>query len=440
MAHLAGGAERGLRPTCVGARAGAAARAPRGRAAPRLWRHRAGVEQSVAVDLRTAGLALKSNRLMTLDGKPVDNEWRGISGFYRTADDRWIQLHCNYPHHRDGVLARLRCTDDRAAVATAVAARAAADLEDLLVAESLPVAMVRNNEEWAAHPQSAAVAGLPLLDITRIGDAPLEPLRGGDRPLAGIKALDLTRVLAGPVAARTLAEHGATVMTVAGPHLPAIEEQIMDTGHGKLATHIDLRETAGRETLDNLIRNADIFSQAYRPGTLSRRGLSPERVAKLRPGIVYVDLCAWSHAGPWAPRRGFDSLVQSASAIAHEQGNATKPDHLPGQALDYISGYLGAFGAMTALLRRAEHGGSWLVRLSLAQTGRWISSLGRLPGTGALATPAITIDDIPQLMQISDTAWGRLGYMMPVAQLSATPGCWDRPVAPLGSHPPVWPN
>ena len=409
--------------------AGAAAIAAAGLAAAKLWRLRGGAGQGVAVDLRAAGVAMKSNRMLTLDGTPVDNDWRGISGFYRAGDGRWVQFHCNYPHHRD-------------AVAAAVVGRSAAWLEDAMTGRGLPVAMARSPQEWAGHAQAAAVAGLPLLEITRLGEAPPEPLPApgpaGDRPLAGLRALDLTRVLAGPVTGRTLAEHGAEVLTVSGAHLPYIEEQVMDTGHGKRSAHLDLRTPEGREGLRALVQGADVFTQAYRPGTLAGRGFSPAEAAALRPGIVYVDLSAWGHAGPWAQHRGFDSLVQSASGLAVEHGGGDAPKHLPGQALDYVTGYLGAFGAMTALARRTAEGGSWLVRLALARTGRWIDGLGRLDGPDARGGPDPGMDDIADLVQESDTPWGRLRHMAPVARLSATPGRWARPAVPPGTHPPAW--
>ena len=175
--------------------------------------------------------------------------------------------------------------------------------------------MVRTMDEWAKHPQAIAIAGLPLMEIIKLGDSPPEPLRKGDRPLSGIRVLDLTRVLAGPTCARTLAEHGADVLKITGAHLPSMGRQEFDTGHGKLSAHLDLREEKDMETLRGLVRETDVFSQGYRPGTLGKRGFSPEALAQLRPGIVFVSLCAFSHVGPWASRRGFDTVVQTVSGI-----------------------------------------------------------------------------------------------------------------------------
>src|SRR3989440_6015683 len=174
--------------------------------------------------------------------------------------------------------------------------------------------------EWAQHPQPAAIASLPLMEIIKIGDSPPEDLPAGNRPLSGVRVLDLTRVLAGPTCARTLAEHGADVLKITAPHLPNLGHQEFDTGHGKLSAHLDLREPRDVEILHGLVCEADVFSQGYRPGTLGNRGLSPEELAAVRPGLVYVSLCAFSHTGPWASRRGFDTVVQNVSGITTRQG------------------------------------------------------------------------------------------------------------------------
>jgi CoA-transferase family III len=183
-------------------------------------------------------------------------------------------------------------------------------------------------------------------------------------------------VLAGPTCARTLAEHGADVLKITGAHLPDSGSSELDTGIGKLSAHLDLRTAAGVETLRSLLREADVFSQSYRPGALAARGFSPAQAAKLRPGIVYVTLSAWGTEGPWRDRRGFDSIVQTVSGMAYAQGGQ-KPKLMPVSANDYVSGYLMAYGAMVALARRAREGGSWLVRGSLARTGRTEETPGR---------------------------------------------------------------
>src|SRR5207248_1668635 len=292
---------------------------------------------------------------------------------------------------------------------------------------------------------AAAIAPLPLMEIVKIGDSRPEPLPDGDRPLSGIRVLDLTRVLAGPTCARTLAEHGADVLKITAAHLPNLGYQEYDTGHGKLSAHLDLRQPKDVETLRGLVREADVFSQGYRPGTLGNRGFSPEALAQLRPGIVCVSLCAFSHVGPWASRRGFDTVVQTVSGITSRQGELFPgaqlgPQFYPVSAIDYLTGYLMAFGAIVALGRRAREGGSWLVRISLAQTGRWLVGRGEVPVNELKDVPAeFTADELARWSTESHAPAGTLRHLKPTVQLSETPPHWARPSVPLGYNEPVWP-
>jgi crotonobetainyl-CoA:carnitine CoA-transferase CaiB-like acyl-CoA transferase len=255
-----------------------------------------------------------------------------------------------------------------------------------------------------------------------------------------VRVLDLTRVIAGPVCGRTLAVHGADVLAVTAAHLPQMMPLAMDNGRGKLSTFIDLRDASGRETLGKLARDADIFVQGYRPGAVRRNGFGPEEAARLRPGIVYVSLCAYGHEGPWANRRGFDSLVQNANGINHAEAEAAaakQPKPLPCQALDHAAGFLMAFGAMTALARRVTVGGSWHVRVSLAQTGHWVRGLGRVEN--GLAYPDPGPDAVQDRLEESDSGFGRLTTVKHAATMSETPPRWARPSVPLGTHPAEWP-
>ena len=416
----------------------AASIAAAGLAAAELWRLRSGRRQHVAVDARAAAAAFRSERYLRVDGRTPPGAWHPVSGFYRAGDERWIQLHCNFPHHREGALRVLGCDGIRDAVTAAVAKRKAAELEDGLAAAGLCAGMVRAPAEWQQHPQARAVATLPLFEIVRIGDAPAEAAGRGERPLSGVRVLDLTRVIAGPVCGRTPAGHGANVLLVTAEHLPAIEVHLMDGGFGKRSARLDLRRADHLEQLRVLMRHADVVCQSYRPGALAARGLSPEDLARLRPGIVYVTLSAYGHVGPWRERRGFDSLVQSVSGIAHEGGVAAGTDgprHLPAQALDHATGYLAAFGAMVALARRAREGGSYLVRVSLAQTGRWLDRLGRVAGHGV---PDPRVEDVEAFLQTTATPFGVLRHVSPAPILSETPASWARPSVPLGTHAPEW--
>lgn len=410
-------------------------------AAAELWRLRAGRQQSVTVPMRDAAIEFRSEQYMRVDGQKAAELWDKIAGLYRCGDGRFVRLHTNFPHHRDGVLKLLGCDYSREAVQKALDGWQAEAFENAAADAGLVVTATRSFAEWDAYPQGQAIASLPLLSIERIGDAPPQALPPGDRPLSGIRVLDLTRIIAGPVCGRTLAAHGADVMLVTSAHLPAIDTLVIDSGRGKLSTRIDLRGADGRATLEALLRDADIFVQGYRPGGLEALGFGPADAARLRPGIVYVTLTAYSHLGPWAGRRGFDSLTQNANGIniAEAQAdNRAEPRPLPCQALDHASGYLMAFAAMAALRRRATEGGSWHVRVSLAQTGQWIRHLGRVEG--GLACPNPGFDDVRDRLEESASGFGRLTAVRHAAVLSETPARWARPTVPLGTHAPVWPE
>jgi len=413
--------------------AGAASLAAVGLAAAELWALRTGRRQSVAVDLRAAAASLRSGYYLRIDGKPPPAPWDPMSGFYPVRDGRWVSIHCNFPHHRAAALQVLGTAEDRAKANEASRTRDGQALEDAIHAAGGCAGLARHAAEWDAHPHAAAVATQPLLEILRIGDAPPLPLPQGGRPLAGVRVLDLTRVLAGPTCARTLAEHGADVLKITAAHLPDSGAIEIDTGLGKLAAHLDLRSAQGVETLRGLLSSADVFSQSYRPGALAGRGFSPEEAAKLRPGIVYVSLNAWGQTGPWKNRRGFDSIVQTVSGMAHASGDGATPRLMPCSAIDYVSGYLMAYGAMVALARRAREGGSWLVRVGLARTGKWIVDRGTVDGGAAQAPEA------PGLVMETQSPAGLITHLKPVVQLSETPARWERPPVPLGHHRPEWP-
>ena len=411
-----------------------------------LWELRTRRRQEIAVDTRQATASLRSGRYMRMDGVPVSTERNTIMGVYPAKNGRWSYLHCNFPNHRATALSVLGVPEDREAVRKAVTHWDALELEEAIIAANGAGGMVRTMEEWGQHPQAVAIASLPLMEIIKIGDSPPEKLPDGDRPLSGIRVLDLTRVLAGPTCARTLAEHGADVLKITGAHLPNIGHQEYDTGHGKLSAHLDLREQKDLDTLRGLVRVVDVFSQGYRPGTLGQRGLSPEELAQLRPGIVYISLSAFGHVGPWASRRGFDTVVQTVSGITSRQGemfpgDAPGPQFYPVSAIDYLTGYLMAFGALVALARRVREGGSWLVRISLAQTGHWLVGRGQVPDVELKDVPMeFTSKELEQWTTASDTPVGRLHHLAPVVSFSETPPRWDRPSVPLGHNKPVWPE
>jgi crotonobetainyl-CoA:carnitine CoA-transferase CaiB-like acyl-CoA transferase len=420
--------------------AGAAALAATGVAAADLWSLRTGrPRQRITVDVRATAASLRSSRYLRVDGKPPPEVWDPMSGFYPVAGGRWLSIHCNFAAHRDAALRVLGAPADRAAGEAASRSWDGNELEDAIHAAGGCAGLARTSREWELHSQHAAVAAQPLLEITRIGDAPSEPLPAASRPLSGVRVLDLTRVLAGPTCARTLAEHGADVLKIGAAHIPDMKTTEIDTGIGKLSALLDLRNQDDLGTLRARLSEADVFSQSYRPGTLAARGFSPSDAASIRPGIVYVSLSAWGDTGPWRGRRGFDTIVQTVSGMAFEGG--TKPRYLPVSAIDYVSGYLMAFGTMVALARRAREGGSWLVRASLARTGRWIAGFGDLGAEAIAGVPAeLPAEEIERLTTEIDAPIGRVRHLKPVLAMSETPPGWTRPPVPAGYHRAEWPS
>lgn len=423
----------------------AAALAAMGLAVSDLWKLRTGQRQTMRIDTGHATASLRSTKYLRLDGEKVSTERNTVMGIYPAKDGRWNYLHCNFPYHRAAALKVLNVPEEREAVAEAVTRWDARELEEAIIAAGGAGGMVRSAAEWEEHPQGRAVADLPPMEIVKTGDGAPEPLPEGDRLLSNLRVLDLTRVLAGPTCARALAEQGADVMKASAPHIPFIPYQEFDTGHGKLSAHLDLRDEKQHAKLLDLVHECDVFSQGYRPDSLANRGLSPAALAALRPGIVCVSMCAFGHTGPWASRRGFDTAVQVVSGIAARQGELfseqdAKPQFYPVSAIDYLTGYLMAFGALVALRKRTIEGGSWLVRLSLAQVGRWLQQKVELaPADAAAAASEFADADLHNWMMSSDTPMGHLTHLAPVIQFSETPARWERPSVPLGYSDPVWP-
>jgi crotonobetainyl-CoA:carnitine CoA-transferase CaiB-like acyl-CoA transferase len=415
-----------------------------GLAAASIWKLRSGQSQDIAVDMRHAVVECRSERYLRVDGKPPGPAWDAIAGVYKTGDNRFVRLHTNFTHHRDAVCKVLNCKAERDAVQAALLQWDGEAFETAAYAGGCVVALMRSHEEWSALPHAKALAELPLISIEKIGEAAPRPWARGDRPLSGVRVLDLSRVIAGPVAGRTLAVHGADVMLISSPNLPAIHWLTIDNGRGKLTSFVDLASEQGRDVLRGLLAQADIFCQGYRPGSIAARGFSPQDAAKISPGIVYVSLSAYGHAGPssspWANRRGFDSLVQTATGFNHAEGQAAGvegPKELPAQMLDHATGYLMAFGAMMAKARQSREGGSWHVRVSLAQTGRWLWNLGRV--ANGFKTEDLKGESVAPFMEEIPSGFGPLRSVRHSATLSKTPALWSRPAMPLGSHPPQWP-
>ena len=417
-------------------------------AASEMWRFRTGKIQNVSVDMKHAAIGFRSERYTEINGGDTSKTFASsgesgslsdVHGFYKCGDGGWLQIHANYPAHKQGVLEAFNCESTKKAVQSTLLKMTSLEAETYLTGRALPAAMMRTLDEWSLHPQGMAVSRLPLMEIEKIGEAdPLDLSDNPKRPLEGIKVLELTKVLAGPLMGRTLGEHGANILWLNAPHLDVIDGLIIDMSKGKYPAYLDLDDWKGKVTFTELTKSADVFIQGYRPGSIASKGFSPYDMAEIRPGIVCVEISAFSHEGPWSGRRGFDSIVQTASGIGREGGIAKDQEgmvHLPCQALDHGTGYLGAFGATVALLKQRREGGSWRVRLSLAQTGHWLKSLGRL---NAIASPEFTRSDISEYLGEVDSSYGKISFTKPVAQLSETPGFWALPPSPFGSYEPMW--
>lgn len=415
----------------------AVARLLTGVGANAVWHGKTGRSQELRVDARHAAAALTSFlhlKLLDRETPALDRAMLNVrlGGIVATRDDRHIQLH---PSFNDGpqILEELGLDDDatREDVTKAVGKRDAFELEAAFIRRKICGGVVLSKEEWAEHPQGRALNERPVVTITKIGEAEPQALPDGDRPLDGVRVLDLTRVLAGPTCAKTLAEHGADVLHVSAPHLEHQGPFELETGIGKRQCFIDLREEA--ETLRGLLRTADVFSQGYRLGAIARRGLAPEQVAELRPGIVYVSENCYGPVGPWAERPGWEQLGQAATGMSHREGlEDGAPRLAPAAVNDYTTGFLAAYGAMMALARRAREGGSWHVQVSLAETCMWYQRLGLTERAEGLGDVSRFCDE----MRSDD--FGRVRFLRPALSMSETEPRWERPPGKLGAHDPEW--
>ena len=338
----------------------------------------------VAIERAHVAAAVRSERYFRIGGNPAGAGFALLSRFWPTADG-WLRTHANFPWHRQALLDVLGCVDDPDTVAAAIAARPGADLEDALFAAGGVAARVRPAAEWRAGPAGRAVSAEPLVGHRVLGPAPGRRREADGRlPAGGLRVLDLTRVIAGPVCTRLLGALGADVVRLDRPDRPDVEPgRPADTLLGKRSAFADLADPAGARVLHELLAAADVVVTGYRPGALDRFGTSDGELAERYPGLVVVRLAAWGHSGPWRGRRGFDSVVQAATGIAAaEAGPHGEPGALPCQLLDHGTGYLAAAAALDGVRRQAEQGGTHVRTLSLARTAHWLLSVTRRSRTG----------------------------------------------------------
>jgi crotonobetainyl-CoA:carnitine CoA-transferase CaiB-like acyl-CoA transferase len=376
-----------------------------------------GKRPSIAIDVGGVTASLRSSKYPRVDGNPPP-ERKTVSGFYRAANGRWNYFHCNHAPHQEALLKVLGVPADKAKVAEAAAGWDAFALEDAVNKAGGLAPTVRTPEEWRALPNTPSLAAELLVDIQKIGDsAPIPLPQGAGRALSGLKVLDLTRVLAGPTCARLLAESGADVLKVTcerHPDSPGLE---WDTGYGKRKLTLDIASPEGKATFTELLKNCDVLSQAYRPDALTKLGFGKDQVKALRPGIVYASLNAFGHTGAWKMRRGFDTVVQSASGMAYTSGRGKEPKFTPVSALDYIAGYLMTFGVLTALKRRHVEGGSYSVNVSLARCAEWLFAMG-LHDEATADTGIEELAEIDKWLVETPTPLGKLKRLRPIVRYS----------------------
>jgi crotonobetainyl-CoA:carnitine CoA-transferase CaiB-like acyl-CoA transferase len=343
-------------------------------AAAALLRQRGGPPPELAVDRGHVAAAVRSESLFRRGDRPAGVGFAPLSRFWRTADG-WVRTHANYPWHRAALLGELGTAEHPDAVAAALAERQAREVEERVFAAGGVAAAVRSLDEWRAHPQGRALATEPLIARRAVGEAGPRNRGAADLPLGGVRVLDLTRVIAGPVCTRFLGALGADVLRIDPPGHPDMPPGTADTLLGKRSALLDLATRDGLEALHGLLDGADLLVQGYRPGSLDRFGLGFEQLAERHPGLVAVFLDAWGHRGPWSSRRGFDSIVQAPTGIAMgDSPDGATPGALPCQLLDHGTGYLAAAAALDGLRRQAVLGGTHGRWLSLARTAWWLTA------------------------------------------------------------------
>ena len=389
------------------------------------------------VDPRRVAASFRGDQLLRRDGEPFPS-FAPLSGFFRTRDG-WLRTHANYAHHRERLVTALGLPEsaDRPALEARLRQLESIEAEELIRSHQGIAAAVRTPEDWRTHPQSAAAAGFPLVAIERLAAAPVRdfPPSAADplRPAAGLRVLDLTRVIAGPVATRTLALLGADVLRIDSPRMPEIVAQHLDNGMGKRSALLDLREPDQLAILNKLIAEADVVVTGYRPHALDAFGLDPAALAARRPGLVVASLDTWGSTGPWGAHRGFDSIVQAASGISVLESRGDAPGALPAQALDHATGYLLAAGVLHAARRQATEGGSWHVHAHLARTAHSLLAISDpdAPAQG----PQLDLDDCMAEQQTDACA---LRYPLPALTTRAHPLDYPSVGGTWGTDQPTW--
>jgi crotonobetainyl-CoA:carnitine CoA-transferase CaiB-like acyl-CoA transferase len=408
-----------------------------------------GAIPKVIVALQHACVEFKAERLYSIAGAEKPALWGPIGGLHKTADG-YVRIHDGFPHHREGAKKLLGCSEsaDRAEVASKALEWKAVELETAAVEAGLPIAALRSFAQWDALPQSSAVSNTPIIIRKLAPGKPYTPPANPapDKCLRGIKILEMSRVIAAPLAGKTLATHGADVLWITSPNLPDLPITDREFGRGKRTIHLDINNPTDKATFFTLANSADVFVQGFRPGALAGKGLSSITISSQNPnGMIIANMSAYGSSGPWAGRRGFDSLVQTCSGMNVSEANHFGDPDVPAQptpcqALDHAGGYLIAAGINAALYKRATEGGSYEVEVSLAGVMKYLRSLGQYEGkTGFDCADYERQEDVPvEMLETRESGFGVMTSVKHSARIEGVDvGCEHMP-KPLGSDEAGW--
>ena len=382
--------------------------------------------------------AFRSEAYLQVNGEPIGPAFAPLSRFWRTTDG-WVRTHGNYPWHRSALLSALGCAEDPASVAAALAALSAREAEEIVVGAGGIAAAVRSPAGWQAEPAGQAVAAARLVEGSSVPGAPPRERPAGGQPAAGVRVLDLTRVIAGPVATRYLAALGADVLRLDPPDRPELPLHSLDGLPGKRSALLDFATPDGLARLHELLSGADVLVHGYRPHALARFGLTPNGLAERHRGLVVISLSAWGSRGPWGDRRGFDSIVQAASGIAMaESGDGEQPGALPCQLLDHGTGYLCAAAALRGLARQSVHGGTVFRELSLARTAHWLLGQAGAAGRDPDVPAGPGADSPPPWLTTLESAAGPVTTVQPPGQIGDVGLSWPHQLHQYGADQAAW--
>lgn len=422
-----------------------------GVAANDLWELRHDKRQGLAIDVGHAAASLRTvdyTRKQNSEGEyvsvaPSDMMAKMLTTTqpWPTKDGRWFLPHLNLPSLTPKVLGVLQCEHSVEGVSSSVGKWNGEELEQAIADARACGGLIRTPAEWLAHPQGQYLSARPVIEIRKVRDSAPKALSSATRPLEGVRTLDLTRILAGPIAGRTLAEHGADVLMVTAPHLPQVAEHVRDTSHGKRSCFLDFEVPEQAAIFRDLVSTADVVIDGYRPGALSRKGFGREQLFDLRPGLIHLSVSCFGSGGPFKDRAGWEQIAQAVTGVCHTYGEAIgagQPKLVFAPMCDYLTGYLGALGVMLALARRAKEGGSYEVNVSLCQSAMFIQRQGLLERFDA-APDRLAADEVEKLYVKTDTPnHGKMLTLGPVLKMSETAPRWARPAPDFGKGEPVW--